>query len=200
MAQRISAGREIPSDLTERLFPAAFACWDEKGFDRTTMDDIAARAGVARATLYYYFRGKADLLVFLLERGIELMRSAMAEATQGAGTGRERLERALDRLVDLTTEYATVVRVVIGQFSLIEREQADASERFGRESTDPLRAILEAGIADGTLREHDPEALSAAILGSIIWAITSYADAGRVVPAGHVKEQVRLLALGGLGV
>jgi AcrR family transcriptional regulator len=46
----------------ERLTDAAFALFDERGFDGTTVDDIAQRAGVGRTTFFRLFRGKEDVI------------------------------------------------------------------------------------------------------------------------------------------
>src|SRR5688572_6386737 len=79
VAQRLALGREVPEELGQRLFDTAFSLFGEKGFERTTMDEIAATAGVARATLYYYFRGKDDLFVYLLDRGISMLGVMLGE-------------------------------------------------------------------------------------------------------------------------
>src|SRR5687768_14836506 len=45
----------------------AFALFYRKGYARVSVDDIAARAGVTKRTLYYHFRSKDDLLAAVLE-------------------------------------------------------------------------------------------------------------------------------------
>ncbi|TVM30593.1 TetR/AcrR family transcriptional regulator [Oceanidesulfovibrio marinus] len=49
------------------LIDAAGKLFVEKGYDATTMDEIAAAAGFAKGTLYHYFANKADLLLILRE-------------------------------------------------------------------------------------------------------------------------------------
>jgi AcrR family transcriptional regulator len=46
----------------ERLAEAAFALFDERGYEQTTVDDIAARAGVGRTTFFRSFRSKEDVI------------------------------------------------------------------------------------------------------------------------------------------
>lgn len=52
-----------------RLVEAAIEVFAEKGYARTTVDDIAERAGSTRATFYLHFKAKSDLLSELIGRG-----------------------------------------------------------------------------------------------------------------------------------
>jgi AcrR family transcriptional regulator len=52
-----------------RLVDAAVAVFAERGYARTTIDEIAERAGATRATFYLHFKAKGDLLLDLMDRG-----------------------------------------------------------------------------------------------------------------------------------
>ncbi|MDF9717167.1 TetR family transcriptional regulator [Nocardioides sp. ChNu-153] len=57
------AGRpSAPTTVRERLQQAAFALFDEQGYDGTTVDAIAERAGVGRTTFFRAFRSKEDVI------------------------------------------------------------------------------------------------------------------------------------------
>lgn len=198
MAHNVTIARDIPEELAERLFEAAFACFGERGFDRTTMEDIAARAGVARATLYYHFRGKDELFLFLLQRGVGTLRTALDEAVALGGSGRERLERALDRLVELFVEHRHVCLVVFQQLGRLEQQWRAFPEWLRGESEFVLRDILLAGARDGTLREVDAETIAPAIFGAALWAVLHHVIFSEDVPVGRVEEQVRALVVEGL--
>ena len=58
--------RKIPRQISDRL-PAAADLFAEKGLNDSKIEDVAAVTGVPKATLYYYFAGKEDILAFLLE-------------------------------------------------------------------------------------------------------------------------------------
>ena len=201
MAQReTTLGRQVPEELTEKLFHAAFSLFGEKGFERTTMEEIAARSGVARATLYYYFRGKDDLFLFLLERGIEMLGVMLGEATQSGATARERLEHALDRLIDLMAEFRDVLLVAMQQFGRIASNTGEAHAWIHDRSTGTLRAILEDGVKDGSLRPVDPESTALAIFGAACWICLHHIQTNGRVPTGEVKTLMRRLVVEGLGV
>ena len=77
--------REVPEGIVERLDGAA-SVFADRGFDQTRIEDLAEATGIPRATLYYYFAGKEDILAWLLRR----MLAEMAEAVATARAGRAR--------------------------------------------------------------------------------------------------------------
>ena len=54
--------RPVERPVKQRLIEAAFALFEQHGYDRTTVDDIAERAGVSRATFFRTFRSKEDVI------------------------------------------------------------------------------------------------------------------------------------------
>ena len=58
--------RAVPPAIASKL-PAAAAVFAEHGVDDTSIKDVSELIGVPRATLYYYFAGKEDILAFLLQ-------------------------------------------------------------------------------------------------------------------------------------
>ncbi|MFD0854512.1 TetR/AcrR family transcriptional regulator, partial [Actinomadura adrarensis] len=53
------------------ILEAAIAVMTEKGYHGTSVRDIAVRAGLSPAALYYHFESKQDVLATIMERGIE---------------------------------------------------------------------------------------------------------------------------------
>ncbi len=51
-----------PGKTREKLVRSAMELFAKKGFDKTTVDEIVARAGVAKGTFYLYFKSKDDLI------------------------------------------------------------------------------------------------------------------------------------------
>ncbi|WP_297518230.1 TetR/AcrR family transcriptional regulator [Thermococcus sp.] len=51
-----------PGKIREKLVSAAMELFAKKGFDKTTVDEIVAKAGVAKGTFYLYFKSKKDLI------------------------------------------------------------------------------------------------------------------------------------------
>ncbi|MCG8667803.1 MAG: TetR/AcrR family transcriptional regulator [Pseudomonadales bacterium] len=62
-----------PGSVEARALDAAVECFGEKGFNKVTMADVASAAGMARSTLYRYFRERDDLIIGVVERESILM-------------------------------------------------------------------------------------------------------------------------------
>lgn len=93
MAQQLRWGEEIPSDLADarrRLLDAAEACFAQFGVAKTTVEDVAAKAKVSRATVYRYFDGRDDVLLGVLLREVQPLPRPPRDAPQASDRPRQR--------------------------------------------------------------------------------------------------------------
>ncbi|MCQ4080781.1 TetR/AcrR family transcriptional regulator [Streptomyces sp. RB6PN25] len=67
----------------DRLADAAFALFDERGYEQTTIDDIAERAGVGRTTFFRHYRSKEEVIFPNHDRLLELIRHRLATSSHG---------------------------------------------------------------------------------------------------------------------
>ena len=80
------------------ILQEAEAVLAEKGYYETSMDEIAARVGVAKGTVYLHFPSKEDMVFALFEREIETFLLIVEQTTATLATPREKLERILNQL------------------------------------------------------------------------------------------------------
>ncbi|MCL5104071.1 MAG: TetR/AcrR family transcriptional regulator [Armatimonadetes bacterium] len=66
--------------LREELVATALELFEEHGCDAPSVDEIAARAGIAKGTFYLYFKTKADIVQAVLEKAIDEMEKCVARA------------------------------------------------------------------------------------------------------------------------
>lgn len=64
-----------------RLADAAFALFDERGYEQTTVDDIAERAGVGRTTFFRHYRSKEDVIFPDHDRMLEQIKNRLATSS-----------------------------------------------------------------------------------------------------------------------
>src|ERR671924_205121 len=65
-------------ELKEKIMQSAMENFAQNGFDRTRMEDIATAAGLAKGTLYLYFKSKEDLFYAICEHNLEELRNQLS--------------------------------------------------------------------------------------------------------------------------
>ncbi|MFI0734884.1 TetR/AcrR family transcriptional regulator [Streptomyces sp. NPDC021225] len=108
-----SVNEELRRRSQERLLQATVDLVGERGYEATTLADIADRAGAARGLVSYYFPGKRQLLQTAVHRlmHLELAKGLEREPRpEGEGAGREWLARAIDAILGLAVERPLLMR------------------------------------------------------------------------------------------
>jgi len=127
--------QQLRAETQRRLLTAARTTFARRGFDRTTIGDIAQEAGVAQGLLYNYFHNKDDLLREVFREGARDVAEAFAAGTAG-GSPEERLERVIRRSFQIVRE-----RREFWQLSYTVRHQPRTAEALGDELTTWTAAV-----------------------------------------------------------
>lgn len=161
-----------PSELTA----AALELFVEKGFAGTRLDDVAARAGVSKGTLYLYFDSKEALFKAVVEESIvPAIAAAEQQVANYAGSSADLLRGLLLGWWQQigSTRLGGVVKLIVsesGNFPEIARYYHDHVIVRGRSL---LRAALQRGIASGEFREMAVEpcidVIIAPLLMLVVW-------------------------------
>ena len=143
----------------------------EQGYHGTSMDEIAARVGIAKGTLYQHFPHKEDLVVALLREHVDRFARTVDEAAGSPLPARARLEQILRYVYDGSGGAYTMVQLLTRNpdiwKSLGERKH-EAMARVDRTMAQ-VRRILDDGKADGSF---DPEVPTALMLRAFMNALT----------------------------
>lgn len=156
----------------QELLDAALELFAEKGFAATRSEEVAARAGVAKGTLYLYYPSKEELLKAVISQRLSSEIAAVAEqADRFEGPSAELLSEVLTdwwiRVYESPT--AAVFKLVITEV----RNFPEIAEFYRREVVEPgqelVGRILERGIARGEFRRIDvPSAVMSLIFPMVM--------------------------------
>ncbi len=155
------------------LLDAALDTFRAKGFAATRMEDIAARAGVSKGTIYLYFPSKQVVFEALVRTSliprIEGMQAAIA-ANAGSATERLRLLAAAAARIIADDRLAALPKLV-----LAEAGNFPDLARFYRQEVISrglalVSGILEGGMATGEFRRLDPDVTARLFLAPMIFA------------------------------
>src|SRR4029453_11577219 len=139
---RRGARAAVPAEIAE----TAFQLFTQRGFDQTTVDDIAAAAGLSRRSFFRYFASKEDAVLGMLN-AVGAPTAAELAARPAGEPPWTSLRRALDVLV---TTYLGDPKVALARFRLIHHTPAlrttllDKQDRWQRSLAQVLAARLAA--------------------------------------------------------
>ncbi|WP_405884745.1 TetR/AcrR family transcriptional regulator [Streptomyces sp. NBC_01136] len=105
-----SVNEELRRRSRERLLQAAVELVNERGYEATTLGDIADRAGSARGLVSYYFPGKRQLLQSAVHRLMHRTLEEGLEREPRTEDGRERMARAIDAILGLARDRPVLMR------------------------------------------------------------------------------------------
>lgn len=138
-------------DTRECIRSVALELFADKGYDATSLREIADRLNVTKAALYYHFKTKEDIIGSLLE-DYSADLDALSEWGEGQPRDRETRLEILDRLTGVVDRWAEPMRVVQQNPTLHQHLVVDMRSRFDRlrkllhrpdaPLPDQLRAIL----------------------------------------------------------
>jgi AcrR family transcriptional regulator len=140
------------------------------GWEGLTAERIAAEAGIARVTLHRRGLTRERVLELLAEQAADGYRQAMWPVLTAPGSGRERLERALELLCELAEENLAVLLALDAQANAPVFHDPEEEEQLTRDVfTEPLERMLRDGAADGTLRDRDPVEGATVLFNLVGW-------------------------------
>ncbi len=166
------ARRALPvADKRSIILSAALGLFSRFGLHGTTVDQVAARAGVSKSNLLYHFANKEELYVAalrdLLDVWLAPLRSFSAEQDP-----REVISRYIREKIALSRDRPDASRLFCLEMIQGAPLLRDDLARELRELVEAKSAVIHAWVADGRLRDMEPHHLVFAL-----WAITQhYAD------------------------
>ncbi len=152
------------ADATARaLLDAALRVFAEQGVRSARMEDVAAAAGVSRATLYYHFRSREALLEALVLDGVD----GLAGAVTGTIDAGAAVEDVVAAAIHYFAEHAGLVRLLVTELWALPEEPGRLAARLEQDVVGPLAARIAEGVDRGELRRCDPRIAAAALIGQV---------------------------------
>jgi len=153
-----------PAELAERLWAVS----DQVLAPGTDMkiDDLAALAGVPRATLYYYFSGKDDVFAFLLAEKLRRGTEAVTAAAQEPGDAVQRLEAVLRAILRSLAEHPELCTRLLGAV-IDQGNGGELMAEIERTLLAPVRALLAEADDARELVVRDASTTTLAMMGAV---------------------------------
>ena len=154
-------------DARERLRTEATHQFVERGYDGTSMQQIADACGVTKAALYYHYAGKAELLLDIVDGYLDRVASVVTAAGEASGAAAQ-LEAVVRGLLTLPGDSRAVMRLAMHDLQhLPDAERAAFAAAYRQRFLQPLTDIVAAGMAIGEFTRRDPTTVLWVLLGAL---------------------------------
>jgi AcrR family transcriptional regulator len=179
----------------QALLLAAVSMFNERGFQATSLDDVAASLGVTKPVIYHYLGNKDQVLFECVKIGLEQLRGAADSARRTEGTGFSRLQIFLRR-------YAEINMGAFGRCIVRTAEEAlspESRKRFRalkREIDMAMRDLIAEGVADGSVRSDDVRLTAFTLAGALNWSARWYREDGAMTREDIAHRMVDILCAG----
>lgn len=185
-----------PNSARGRLLREAAGLFRDKGYERTTVRDLAAAVGIQSGSLFHHFRTKEEILKAVMVETIRLNTAVMQASMNAAGSSREKLRALISaELESINGQTGEAMAVLVFEWrSLSEASQAEVLTLRDIYETlwmDVLNALKE----EGDLAA-DPFIVRRMLTGALSWTVTWYRpERGGITQEGLTDQIVAMLGL-----
>ena len=202
MAKRSAATLKIRDEVAalkrERTLGAAVDLFYEKGYDNTTLDEVAERLGVTKPFIYANFGSKTELLKEICARGVRAAQEALDAVLAKRLRPRESLELFAHNYVIAVLETQKHIAIYVREEKNLEPGDARRLGDMRREFFGKMMKLIEKGAAAGEFDVHDAQMAALAIGGAVTWSTFWYRPGGRLSLQEIAEAMTKLvLALAG---
>lgn len=194
--------QSIESARLAEIYRVAAQIICEKGYDATSMNDIAEAVGITKAGIYHHIPGKKDLLFRIMNFGLDALEEEVIRPARRVTDPEQRLRAIIVRHVELITGRSTKqgtnpVTIVVDEVAGLTPAHRRKIDKRKRAYVDMIRETLVELKEEGKLREVDVMVATFSLLGMILWLSRWYRPYGRLAP-DQIADEVTNIALGGV--
>jgi len=188
-----SSGRLTAAARRSQLIEIGLAVFAERGYEATSVEEIAARAKVSKPVLYDHFGGKEGLYAVVVDREVENIVQKVAESVD-TGSPRARIENA-------ALAYLTYVKEHPEGFAVLQRDTPTASGEMPAlmyDLADRVSAVFTEQFSAGGYDAKNAPIYAHALVGMVAFVGQWWTDSQKPPPVETVANHIAALAWTGL--
>jgi len=174
--------------MKEKIKTVAVDLFYKKGYFATSMSDIARGSGIRKATIYYHYANKEDLLFDILKTAMADLEQYLAASLEGVEGAEARMRAAVNSHVRFHIERQKEVLISDSELRGLTAENYRSVIRRRNAYERQFQQILEKGLAEGVFKAGESKVISYAILTMCTAVAIWYRPAGRLT-----KDEIALI-------
>ncbi|PRY38081.1 TetR family transcriptional regulator [Umezawaea tangerina] len=164
--------RGRPGYDLESLLQVAVKLFNERGYDGTSMEDLARKLGITKSAIYYHVPSKDELLRLAVDRALDGLFAVVAEIEDVPGRAIDRLEHVLRGSVAVLVEQLPFVTLLLRVRGNTKVERAALARR--REFDHLVTDLVKQAESEGDVREGLEPATVARLLFGMVNSLTEW--------------------------
>lgn len=169
----------------------------QKGYEGTSMNDIAEAAGLTKAGIYHYIRGKEELLFEIMTYAMDNLDERIVGPAQEVADAEERLRRIVEGHTRNLLEGVGAITIVLEEMPALTSAHRRIIKARKRAYFDFIRNTIEQLECEGRLRSISPTTAAFSLLGMILWISRWYRRDGKMSAEQVLRDYVEI-AMNGL--
>lgn len=182
--------------IETEILRAATTMFSERGYQATTLDDIAAAANISRATFYSYFSSKDELLRRIYRQVTSTTQEAVERIAAADLPVPEKLRRIIRYQVSYMAAQTSLVQVFFSERFNLPGTASRSVKQANRAFAQVIERVLEDGVRTEALRPLHPKRFTYHLLGMCNWMHRWYRQGGEWTPDVIAEEIIRILESG----
>lgn len=143
------------NNTKKAIYDAAIMIFSTKGYEGATMDDMAQAAGVAKGTLYYYFKSKEEIFKYIITEGVEVIKERISQTVDREDSALSKLKALCTLQLNLVYEKKELYKVMLSQLWGQEVRQLELREVVENYINNIEKYIREA-MDEGVIKKGEP--------------------------------------------
>ncbi len=189
---------ETPRDRHRRLMEVAARLICEKGYEGTSIQDIAAAGGLTKAGLYHHIRSKEHLLLEIMNYGMDVFEEAVLSQVMPIEDPVERLKACMEKNILLVTRgWSKEVTIILHEHTTLTGEARGQINARKKRYVRFLESSFAEAVRDGRIRPVNPKVAAFAFLGMVLWIYKWFRPDG-AVGEEELAREMQDLFFGGL--
>jgi AcrR family transcriptional regulator len=152
----------------------------QKGYAGTSMNDIAEAAGLTKAGIYHYIRGKEELLFEIMSYAMDNLDQRVVAPAQEIADAEQRLRKIVEGHTTSLLEGVGAITIVLEETPALTAAHRRLIKGRKRGYFEFIRQTLEQLESEGKLRSVNPTIAAFSLLGMILWISRWYSRQGKL--------------------
>jgi AcrR family transcriptional regulator len=182
--------------IEEAVLRVAADKFGKQGYQATTLDEIAAEAGISRAAFYLYFPNKEELLHRMYNQVISTAQTAIEHIVAEELPVPEKLRRIIRHQVRYMATNIPLSQVFFSEIFNLRPELGQWVRRANRAFGEVIEKVVKEGVQKGELIPVHPKRFTFALVGMCNWMHRWYRLGGEWTPDTVAEEFIRILESG----